>query len=88
VTPFPSFPKIQSADLGEGECDVFMKTKIQFHQDIVILPHFRLLKWGRQEGVVMRELQVKSGDAHLHCTKRSAVQVSRVAPVRWIPFGR
>ena len=27
--------------------------------------------------------QPTSGDAHLHCTKRSAVQVSRVAPVRW-----
>ena len=26
MTPFPSFPQIQSADLGEGECDVLMKT--------------------------------------------------------------
>jgi hypothetical protein len=24
VTPIPSFPQIQSADLGEGECRVFM----------------------------------------------------------------
>jgi len=28
MTPFPSFPQIQSADLGEGECRVFMKTII------------------------------------------------------------
>ena len=24
MTPIPSFPQIQSADLGEGECRVFM----------------------------------------------------------------
>jgi hypothetical protein len=28
VTPFPSFPQIQSADLGEGELRVGMKREI------------------------------------------------------------
>jgi len=26
MTPFPSFPQIQSTDLGEGELRLFMKT--------------------------------------------------------------
>ncbi len=26
ATPIPSFPQIQSTDLGEGECDEFMDT--------------------------------------------------------------
>ena len=30
MTPFPSFPQIQSADLGEGECDVFMNIIISW----------------------------------------------------------
>ena len=35
MTPFPSFPQIQSADLGEGECAVFMKTIISWKVNVL-----------------------------------------------------
>lgn len=35
VTPIPSFPQIQSTDLGEGECRVFMNMLITTMCDVL-----------------------------------------------------
>jgi len=37
--------------MGEGEYDEFMNIKIHIPDEIIFLPHFRFLKWGRREGV-------------------------------------
>jgi hypothetical protein len=45
VTPFPSFPQIQSTDFGEGEWKVFMKNEIQI-QDSVVPPQKSVFDFG------------------------------------------
>jgi len=35
MTPIPSFPQIQSADLGEGECRVFMNMLISLKVNVM-----------------------------------------------------
>jgi hypothetical protein len=49
VTPFPSFPQIQSADLGEGELSVYMR-----HETINTKVQARLAS--------LRELQSATGE--------------------------
>ncbi len=62
MTPFPSFPQSKEHDWGKGERVVWMKTGICIQDVVSCLPHFRSLKWGRQEGVALRELQSASGE--------------------------
>jgi hypothetical protein len=56
VTPFPSFPQIQSADLGEGEQKLFMQIAIP-SQVVLTSPPFSKTENGggrRGSGVVVR----------------------------------
>ena len=39
-----------------------MKTIIHIQDAVSYLPHFRSLKWGRQEGVALQDLQSAAGE--------------------------
>lgn len=52
LDPHPGLPPIGKARLGEGEQCVWMKKILRIQDNVAFLPHFRSLKWGRQEGVL------------------------------------